>query len=1025
LIRDGTFLPCRRREIDDRRHGMRALRQILLACLIVITGAPAGHARPLGEMSRTEITALQQRLKEISCYRGPIDGLASATLQTAIEACPSQDPVLRIETGMHVARITGIDTDRACRIAVTGSDDKTLRIWSLADGHLLRTLRVPIGPGDRGKIYGVAVSPYGRWIAAGGYDPADEGAVYIFDGSTGAQAARIGVFTDNVNHLVFSPDGRWLAATSNKDQGLAVIDAQNWQVAMKDSAYEAESHGAAFGPDERLYTVSSDGKLRRYAPGSSFKKELEVATKSGGDAMSVAVDPSGQLVAVAFETSMNVEIYDAATLRFRFAADTKVPKAKYDPDLRALAWSSDGAFLFAGGGYGASSPNGWKYPVLTFNREGRRVGSPLFLGNDSVASMHACRDAIAVAVMDPALGMFDRNHRVTLWKETVAPDIRRRFGFPGDSIAVALDAKRVRFGLRFGGAEPVLFDLVEGTVTSAPNPALGMIAPTTEGLPIAKWEEDYHPTFAGSPIKLQQFEKSRALAVRRDRSGFVLATDFMLRTFDARGQQLWEQEVPGATFGVNLSGDGSIIVAAYRDGTMRWHRWSDGNELLALFVNRETKAWVAWTPSGYYMASPGGEDLIGWHVNRNWGQVPDFFPASRFRERFNRPDIVRLVLDTRDEDAAVRQANATAKRPVETQPLIAHLPPVVRITGPDDGTHVATDTVTLAYAVRSPSGDPVERVEVLIDGRPLKAVGLPIRRVASDVEIKGSVSVTLTRRVTEVGLIAWSGALSSQAARVKLTWDRAPEATRKLYALVVGVSSYAERDMALHYAAKDARDFAKALQDQKGGYYGDVATRVLADREATREGIVDGLKWLQRMASQPNDVAVLFLAGHGLTDEKQTYWFLPADSSEDSVRSKGVSQDEMRRSLQNIPGKVLWFLDTCHAGRAARRTRVDINVLVNAVTASENGGIVVYASSTGRQVSIERDDWGNGAFTKAIVEGIALGKADLLGKGLITTSSLDTFVASRVQELTERKQNPVMGRSPEEPDFTIAQVRKR
>ena len=63
---------------------------------------------------------------------------------------------------------------------------------------------------------------------------------------------------------------------------------------------------------------------------------------------------------------------------------------------------------------------------------------------------------------------------------------------------------------------------------------------------------------------------------------------------------------------------------------------------------------------------------------------------------------------------------------------------------------------------------------------------------------------------------------------------------------------------------------------------------------------------------------------------------------------------------------------------------------------------------------------GNGAFTKAIVEGIQLGKADLLGNGFITTSSLDTFVEHRVRALTEDKQNPVMGRPPDEPDFAIS-----
>ena len=142
---------------------------------------------------------------------------------------------------------------------------------------------------------------------------------------------------------------------------------------------------------------------------------------------------------------------------------------------------------------------------------------------------------------------------------------------------------------------------------------------------------------------------SRSLAIRPDRKGFVLGTEYWLRAFDADGKQLWEQAGPGDAWGVNLSDDGRIIVVAYGDGTIRWLRWSDGNELLALFVNRKTKTWVAWTPSGYYMASPGGEDLIGWHLNRGWNQAADFFPASKFHDKYSRADIVERVLDTLDE----------------------------------------------------------------------------------------------------------------------------------------------------------------------------------------------------------------------------------------------------------------------------------------------------------------------------------------------------------------------------------------
>ena len=78
-------------------------------------------SRDLGDMSSTEITALQQRLADGGCYPGAIDGQASSSLEAAIKACPSQDPILRIETGMHTAAIQRIGVDRECRLLATGS----------------------------------------------------------------------------------------------------------------------------------------------------------------------------------------------------------------------------------------------------------------------------------------------------------------------------------------------------------------------------------------------------------------------------------------------------------------------------------------------------------------------------------------------------------------------------------------------------------------------------------------------------------------------------------------------------------------------------------------------------------------------------------------------------------------------------------------------------------------------------------------------------------------------------------------
>jgi hypothetical protein len=67
----------------------------------------------------------------------------------------------------------------------------------------------------------------------------------------------------------------------------------------------------------------------------------------------------------------------------------------------------------------------------------------------------------------------------------------------------------------------------------------------------------------------------------------------------------------------------------------------------------------------------------------------------------------------------------------------------------------------------------------------------------------------------------------------------------------------------------------------------------------------------------------------------------------------------------------------------------------------------VFASSTGRQVSIEDVRWNNGAFTKALLEGLG-GKADLNRERAVRVNGLASYLANRVKELTEGRQMPVM-----------------
>ena len=81
-----------------------------------------------------EIKALQQRLSDGGCYKGAIDGIASNSLDAAIKACPNQRPILRVETGMHIAPIVSLGVDADCRLLATASEDRTIRLWSLPEG---------------------------------------------------------------------------------------------------------------------------------------------------------------------------------------------------------------------------------------------------------------------------------------------------------------------------------------------------------------------------------------------------------------------------------------------------------------------------------------------------------------------------------------------------------------------------------------------------------------------------------------------------------------------------------------------------------------------------------------------------------------------------------------------------------------------------------------------------------------------------------------------------------------------------
>lgn len=246
-----------------------------------------------------------------------------------------------------------------------------------------------------------------------------------------------------------------------------------------------------------------------------------------------------------------------------------------------------------------------------------------------------------------------------------------------------------------------------------------------------------------------------------------------------------------------------------------------------------------------------------------------------------------------------------------------------------------------------------------------------------------------------------------------------PPPPPSLYVLAVGVSNYLNPAFRLDFPAKDATDVAAAWETQEGKLYGKVETRVLADPRLAE--IQDGLEWLEKQTTA-NDVAILFFAGHGINDPRTgEYWFLPREADLNARRRTLLSHRDLESVFASIPGKVLFFIDTCHSGNLLGGKSRDVAAPgeLLAELQSAGRGVLVFSATTGAGLAQEDAELGNGAFTKALVEALQ-GKADGDGDRSVWVAEIETYLGRRVRDLTGGLQTPTTAKPANLPDFPLA-----
>ena len=228
-----------------------------------------------------------------------------------------------------------------------------------------------------------------------------------------------------------------------------------------------------------------------------------------------------------------------------------------------------------------------------------------------------------------------------------------------------------------------------------------------------------------------------------------------------------------------------------------------------------------------------------------------------------------------------------------------------------------------------------------------------------------------------------------------------------LHAIMIGVDEYKGEGLDLNYAAKDANDLQTVLQKSAQKFFNiDDTSRVhfynlTVNRSGAngnekikgitpdRTNIINTIAEIEK-TSKPEDILVLFFAGHGEIVDKDQLLLLTSESSREDF--KGLRMRELLELLNKVPaGKRVLILDACHSGAAinnldmaqltgkrdvkdAERQSQRLKELDK--LASKSGFAIITASSSD-QKALELPQYEHGLMTYALLNAMLNNKSSL------------------------------------------------
>ena len=958
-------------------------------------------------------------------------------LSTLYQMALAKEAILRLDTGGHTAVINDIIVTKSGDI-ISASDDKTIRVWESRTGREKRKILGQIVTGPEGKIFAIALSPDEEYLAVGGYFGSsidNVGNIRIYHYSTGKLIKLLKSHTNVVLDLSFSEDGHYLISGSG-DETANIWDVSNdFSLEYTIAFHTSYVYAVKIIKKKDNYFAVTAGYDKQIALYDMQKREV-IKSKKGKyklQYMAIASNLFSGRIAVC-GSGKEILIYDF-NLKF-----IKKVKSKTEPS--GLSYSADGKLLITGIG---------SYPFdVNIYRSNKN-----YLKKTSFKKHTNLTQAVAFSDKHTAISGGGDNSAIYLW-DIQTTKVKKKIVGVGDCVwSVGIKGNTIAWGNRWTGNAHTIGSKFQKTF----NLKSFKLDDSPSNLKSFKRNQRKNGSYSLSHKAGGDYGYNDAvLVLNKDGKTVTSITKDMtdgnrhncysiyknmivsggsngrLKIYNFEGKEI--ANLLGHTGGVwTIAVNGDRLVSGSDDQTIRIWDLSGltGDEesevtlrpMLNIIIAKNSE-WVIWSNSGYFASSVNGDKYVGYHINQGEDKEAHFVSSAKYYDKLYRPDIIEAIVKTGSEKRAIDIISD--KRKVKKADVVSEVPPIVTLLSESTLT-TTKDSTTVNFTIESAT--PIESLIVTRNGERIKTQN------THDGE-KGSITIELDAGENIIAIRAKNQYSLSDASLVHATKTassnkrtagknqrsrldkKSSELIYKptLYLLSIGVSRYENSTYNLEVADVDAKSIVEMFKNQEGKIYKKVVARQLLNDSANKDNILEALDWIERETTQ-RDMVIIFVAGHGINDDKGNYYFMAYDSDVNKLRRTAIRWIEIKDTISGLPSKVILMVDTCHSGNImGQERRRDITGAIKSIINSGTGSVIMTAS-TGRGYSIENNSWGHGAFTKALLEGLGEAKADYNDNHTISIKEIDLYVTDRVKALTKGKQKPTTIIPDSVPDFAL------